>query len=214
MKSSYKLFLSYRIQLSLVALLTMACLGALLLYANMVVLEYDTNIVSVDQAPTSSIAIVFGGGMEEDGTQTLMQQDRVMTGGNLYLKQTVQTVMVTGDDGANRFDETSAMYDQLIAYGVPELDTQIDPHGYRTYESCWRAARVYGVKKAIVVSHAFHLPRIRYICESFGISTIGVEADVRVYEDDWMVSVPREILARLKAVWQVEVTKPLPRVTY
>lgn len=188
-------------------------LGALLLYTNVQVLQYDT-VVSMEVAPTSTVALVFGGGMEADGSQTIMQQDRVMVGGDLYLSGVVDTVMVTGDDGANRFDETSAMYDQLIAYGIPETAIRIDPHGYRTYESCWRAAYVFGIEEAIVVSHTFHLPRIQYICESFGISTVGVAADIREYEHDWLVSVPREILARFKAWWQVEITKPLPRVIY
>lgn len=190
-----------------------ATLAALLLFSNVRVLMYD-DVLTVDTiVATSTYAIVFGGGMEVDGSQTMMQQDRVDTGVNLLLSAHADRLVVTGDDGANRFDEVSAMYDQAIASGISELDVQIDPHGYRTYESCWRAANVYDVDHAIVVSHAFHLPRIRYICESFGIETIAVAADIREY-DDWLVSVPREILARLKAWWQVEVTKPLPRVPY
>lgn len=198
--------------LLLAAVLALLSIAALLLYANVQILQYD-NIVPIDGASTSSVVIVFGGGIEASGEQTIMQQDRVATAVDLFLNGHAPRILLSGDDGANRFDEVSAMYDQALSYGVPETALLLDPHGYRTYESCWRAARVFHVSSAIVVSHAFHLPRIQYLCESFGIDTVAVAADIRAY-DAWVVSVPREILARFKAWWQVEVTKPLPRVTY
>jgi SanA protein len=206
-------FASYTTQWTIVLILFFCTLCALLWYTNVQVLQYASQPIGT-QIEESRVAIVFGGGMQSDGSQTIMQQDRVLVAGDLFLNNIVDMIIVSGDDGANRFDETSAMYDQLIAYGIPETAIQIDPHGYRTYESCWRAARVFDIDTAIVVSHAFHLPRIRYLCESFGIRTIGVSADIGEYNGAWLASGPREILARMKAWWQVEITKPLPRVTY
>ena len=187
---------------------------ALLLYTNVSILQYETGIVAIEHAPTTTYALIFGGGMQEDGSQSIMQMDRVATGVSLYDAKKVSTLVMTGDDGGNNFDEVHAMEDQAIQYGVVASDVSLDPHGYRTYESCYRAKHVYGIDQAIVVSQSFHLPRIMYICSSMGIEVVGVAADNREYEDDFFVTTPREILARLKAWWQVEITKPLPRVLH
>ncbi len=190
-----------------------AALAGFILYTNSIILEYSDRIYTAEEVPASEHAIVFGGGMDAPDVQTLMQQDRVTMGTSLILSEKANMLTVSGDDGFNRFDEVSAMYDQAIEAGVPEVQLQIDPHGYRTYESCWRARHMFGMSSAIVVSHAFHLPRIIYLCEQHGLHVVGVAADVREYDDAW-VSGPREILARVKAWLEAEVTKPLATVGY
>jgi vancomycin permeability regulator SanA len=189
-------------------------IAMLLLFANYRVLAYASDIHTIDQIEPTEYALVFGGGVNPNGTQSTMQRDRVSTAVSAYLNNTANILIMTGDDGANRFDEVSLMYDQAIDLGVPETNVQLDPHGYRTYESCWRAANVYDIDQAIVVSQNFHLPRIIYICKQLGVDVVGLAADVQVYQGGLWSSGIREVLARLKAVVQVEVTKPLPRVTY
>lgn len=188
----------------------------ILWYANAVILSYNTNIfhsdvTNVANIPTSTTALIFGGGMKSPTEMSDMQYDRVLVGVDLYKLGKVQKLFLTGDDGAFRGDEISAMRALAVSEGVPAEDIVADPHGYRTYESCYREAQVYGVTSTIAISQSFHLPRIRYLCEHFGIKTIGVAADARQY-DSWWVQNAREWLARLKAWWQVEITKPDPWV--
>ncbi|OGH64976.1 MAG: hypothetical protein A2821_00685 [Candidatus Magasanikbacteria bacterium RIFCSPHIGHO2_01_FULL_41_23] len=181
-----------------------------LLLANFIILNNSSRIFKLAQAPTSTIAIIFGGGMKTKTEMSDMQYDRVLIGIDLYKQQKVQKLFLTGDDGASRADEISAMRSLVIANGVAVQDIMIDPHGYRTYESCWRETRLYGIKNAIVVSQSFHLPRIVYLCESMGMNVVPVNADYREY-NSWRIEKPREWLARLKAVWQIKITKPLPK---
>ncbi len=183
-----------------------------LVFTNILILSYSTNIYdSIDQVPGSASALIFGGGMKNAAEMSDMQYDRVLAGVNLYKQHKVQKLFFTGDDGAFHGDEITAMRALAESEGVPASDILFDPHGYRTYESCYRESRYFGITSTIAISQSFHLPRIRYLCESFGIKTIGLAADLRQY-DSWWVQNAREWLARLKAWWQVEITKPWPRV--
>ena len=179
-----------------------------LLVANKVILDYAPRIVSPANAPTSSLALIFGGGMKNEIEMSDMQWDRVEAGAQLYNSGRVERLMITGDDGNFRADEITAMTNRLVALGVPTTSISADPHGYRTYESCLREAKLYGVTSTIVISQSFHLPRIQYFCEHFGIRTTPVHADLRVYENMLWAGQVREILARLKGWWQITVTKP------
>lgn len=183
-----------------------------LLFANSTILSYGSRIIGDgDHMEEKPIAIIFGGGMKEDGTMSDMLEDRVNAGIALYQANTVERLLMTGDDGGWRFDEVHAMYDAAVAAGVPRDAVAIDPHGYNTYRSCYRAKHEFGVHGAIAVSQRFHLYRILYFCQSFGIDTIGYPADDGPYgfigtvRTMWI----REILARLKGWWQVEVTRPV-----
>ena len=196
------------IYFSLVSLMPIAVLT---FWVNLKILRADYIILDLQSAPTTTLAIVFGGGMLESGEQSKSQEDRVLVGVELYKLGKVQKIMVTGDDGGNHDDEVAAMKLQAIKLGVPKDDITIDPHGYRTYESCYRALAVYNVTNAIVVSQSYHIPRIIYLCRGLGVETIGVAADLRDYGIVWYESEMREVLARVKGWWQLEVSCPKPR---
>lgn len=191
----------------------LGCAGlGILVFTNITVLSYDTDIYySSDQVPTNTIALIFGGGIKNATEMSDMQYDRVLVGVNLYKQNKVQKLFLTGDDGAFHGDEITAMRELAVAEGVPTGDILADPHGYRTYESCYRESKYFGVTSTIAISQSFHLPRIRYLCENFGIKTIGLTADLRSY-DSWWIQNGREWLARVKAWWQTEITKPFPSV--
>lgn len=183
----------------------------LLAYANFSILRYKKYIVSPIDVPTSSVGLVFGGGVNDEGKLDSMPFDRVLAGVALYKLEKVKKLMMTGDDGQVRMNEVGAMSETARAYGLPKDDILIDPHGYRTYESCYREAKIYGINNVIAVSQEFHLPRIIYMCRHFGIETVGVAADFRGYGKDSVYMSVREMGARLKAWWQINITKPLPR---
>ncbi len=179
------------------------------LYANFSIVQNAHHIYSVSEAPTSSLAIIFGGGMKNSTEMSDMQWDRVEVGAQLFKSGKVERLMITGDDGWFRADEISAMKNRLLDLGIPAEKISADPHGYRTYESCIRETQLYNIDQALVISQSFHLPRIQYLCENFGLKTTLVQADLRDYHSFW-VAHGREYLARLKALLQIRVTKPAP----
>lgn len=180
---------------------------------NYYILQYDTQVLAPERIATSTVAIIFGGGMKPTGEESDMQWDRVQVGVSLYKIGKVEKLFMTGDDGRMHSNEVAAMRQQAMDAGVPSTSIQVDPHGYRTYESCYREAHVYGIKEAVVVSQMFHLPRIIYLCSRQGMQVKGISATVRDYGVGAVFMEIRELGARVKAWWQTEVTKPLPLVT-
>ncbi|PIR74355.1 MAG: hypothetical protein COU35_02805 [Candidatus Magasanikbacteria bacterium CG10_big_fil_rev_8_21_14_0_10_47_10] len=158
--------------------------------------------------------LVFGGGMESDGTMSDLQRLRVDKAVELYHEAKVSKLIMTGDDGAHRFNEVDAMMQYAIEHGVPETAVNVDPHGYNTYSSCYRASHEYQLESVIVVSQSFHLPRIVYFCSQQGIQTAYITADDPAYSalgNLWTMHI-REMLARVKGVWQTQFTRPAPRM--
>lgn len=191
--------------------------GAVILVAAQcwVVAHAQMSFSSLDDVGEADVALVFGGGMKGDGvTMSDLQTERVDAAVALYQAGKVTRLVMTGDDGQNRVNEVDAMMAHAIAAGVPTSSVSTDPHGYNTYSSCYRARHEYALQtgEVIAVSQRFHLRRIAYICNSFGIAVTPFEADRGPYGfwgAVWGMHV-REYLARLKAVWQVEVTHPPP----
>lgn len=158
--------------------------------------------------------LVFGGGMESDGTMSDLQRLRVDKAVELYHEAKVSKLIMTGDDGAHRFNEVDAMKLYAIEQGVPDTAVDIDPHGYNTYSSCYRASHEYHLESVIAISQTFHLPRIVYFCSQQGIQTAYIAADDPAYSplgNLWTMHI-REMLARLKGVWQTKFTRPVPRM--
>lgn len=180
---------------------------AFIVYANVFVLSRFSHL-DQSQVATSSVAIVFGGGVL-NGAMTPLQEQRIVTAVRLYQEGRVERLLLSGDNGRNRFDEVSLMYQYAIDAGVSAQDILLDWHGYRTYESCYRAKHVFGVNDAVVISQMFHLPRISYLCQSLGVDVSPVPADM-VPNSSWWGPKWREVFARAKAVWQGEITHPTP----
>ena len=74
----------------------------------------------------------------------------------------------------------------------------------------YRARDVFKVTDALVVTQEFHLPRAVYIARTLGLDATGVPADIQPYTGEWRFAL-REWPARVKAFFQLHVTKPGPR---
>lgn len=187
-------------------------LGALLVAANARVLgagraRVRASLAELDPAP---VAIVLGAGVRPDGTPSHALEDRLHQALELHRAGKVGKVLVSGDHGAERYDETNAMRRWLLERGVPPADLFCDHAGFSTYDTFARARRVFGVERAIVVTQAFHLPRALYTAERVGIDAHGTPCDRRTYRKGAWFAV-RELGSRAKAWWQTSVTRPAPR---
>lgn len=149
--------------------------------------------------------IVLGCKVYDDGRMSARLEDRVSAGVSLHLRGVGETLLMSGDrrtDGS--YDEVGAMKDAAIAAGVDEDRVAVDPRGYSTYESMVRLLEVYEGKRVVIVTQTYHLYRALYIAEKLGIEAYGVSADARPYSD-WFRSETREILARVKDVFYMQI---------
>lgn len=168
-------------------------------------------IMDADEAPSKKVAIVFGAGLQHDGRPTAVLQDRVAAAAELYFAGKVEIILMSGDNRFVDYNEPGAMRAYAIELGVPDKAIFLDYAGRRTYDTCYRAKAIFGVKDALLVTQKFHLPRTLFICRSLGINSIGVIADRRVYRSYaltyWRL---REIPAQIVALYDVWIRHPLP----
>ena len=194
-------------------LLILVILGLLVLFVSRLVtgLYARSRTYSSDDAPARRVAIVFGAGLWRNGSPTPVLEDRVTTAANLYLAGKVEKLLLSGDNRFVEYNEPWAMRDLALSLGVPEDALALDYAGRRTYDTCYRAKAVFGVTEAILVTQEFHLPRALYTCNRLGVSSVGVEADSRVYRKSsvlyWNV---RELVATVAALWDVNISHPVP----
>lgn len=201
------------LQLGMQILLAFLIIGALIpILARLITGIYAASrVYSVADVPARRVAIVFGAGLWRDGSPTPILQDRVATAAALYFAGKVEKLLLSGDNRFANYNEPEAMRRYAVSLGVPNEALVLDYAGRRTYDTCYRAATIFGVKEAILVTQAFHLPRAIYLCNHLGVDGIGVQADQRVYRRSSMAYwTLRELLATVNALWEVHVTRPLP----
>jgi len=164
-----------------------------------------------DTVPQAPAALVLGAGLNRDGTPGLVLQDRVRSAAELYFSGKVEKILMSGDNSSDFYDEPGAMKDFALDLGIPEEDITLDFAGRRTYDSCYRAKAIFGLDKLIVVTQAYHLPRALFLCNAFDIEADGIPADDANYRRSsytfWWV---REILATIKAYWDIYISHPQP----
>jgi vancomycin permeability regulator SanA len=150
----------------------------LLLAASLYVsLRYRARIVASQSAPEAPVALVFGAGLAAVREPSPVLAERLDKAVALWRAGKVQRLLLSGDNSDRRHDETRAMLAYVRARGVPASAVEPDFAGLSTYDSCVRAHRVFGVRRALLVTQAFHLPRALYIANSIGLDAYGVAAD-------------------------------------
>jgi vancomycin permeability regulator SanA len=141
-----------------------------------------------------------------------MLADRVQAAARLYQEGRAAKLLMTGDNSSTDYNEVEPMRRYAMELGVPAEDITLDYAGFSTYESCYRARDIFGVRRAVLVTQRYHLPRAVYTCQQLGIDAVGLgTADWSVYHPALMVRYTlREALATLNAMWQIHITRPLP----
>jgi SanA protein len=171
-------------------------------------------IYNLEDAPPKRVAIVFGAGLWRDGSPTPVLRDRVATAARLYFSGKVEKLLMSGDNRFWYYNEPASMQAYALELGIPAEDIVLDYAGRRTYDTCYRARHIFKLDEVILVTQSFHMPRALYVCNSLGISAIGVPADFlaqqayrRSSKIFWNL---REIPATLVALWEVYISRPLP----
>lgn len=135
----------------------------------------------ITRVPEAPVAIVFGAAVYPGGHPSPVLADRVETAAALYRAGKVRKLLLSGDNRFVNYNEPGAMMRYALQLGIPRDAIQPDYGGRRTYDTCYRARYIFQVRKAILVTQKFHLPRALFICRSLGVNAVGVAADRRLY---------------------------------
>ncbi len=163
--------------------------------------HYANRIHTPEGAQSMPTAIVFGAGLRRDGHPTMVLADRISTAVSLYQQGKVKTLLMSGSSNPSDYDEAAAMLEFAKQLGVPQEDILVDTEGDRTYLTCARAKRIYGVKRALLVTQRYHLPRALLLCDALSVECEGIAADLRPYSAHAIWSA-REIGATFRALWE------------
>lgn len=155
------------------------------------------------QSKHAKVGLVLGAGITKNGKPFKELQARLDTAADALNKGYVDKLILSGDNRFEYYDEPTAMENYLVnTKHIPKSKLQPDFAGRSTYESCERAAKIFGQKDKpiIIFSAGSHLPRAIYLCRDFGIEAYGIANNVEANN-----ATRREILARTKAIMNVYV---------
>lgn len=108
--------------------------------------------------------VVFGARVYADGRLSHALADRMRTGCELYLEGLAERLILSGGPGDGTVHETEAMQKMAMALGVPEAAILLDKSGLNTQATVENTCEMFGhlgIKRVLVVSHFYHLPRIK-----------------------------------------------------
>lgn len=190
--------------LLIAAVLVSLLAGGVVLASTIMIDRYDRYVLrdsAAKRAQSQSVGLVLGAGITPDGKPYRELQGRLDTAAEALKAGYVERLIVSGDNRFPGYDEPTAMKQYLVRErGLPADKIQPDFAGRSTYESCERAAKVFKLDKAILISAGSHLPRAIYLCRHFGVETYGIASATEAGNAS-----RREAMARVKAVFNVYV---------
>jgi SanA protein len=153
----------------------------------------------VADAPTAPVVIVFGAKIRSDRPLPFLA-GRLDVTAELVRTGKARAVLVSGDAAGSSGDETRAMTAYLTSHGVDPAKIVIDAYGLDTYDTCARAVQVFGVRRALLVTQSYHLPRAVSLCRELGMDADGVNATCDCAALSLLTNRAREWLATVGAV--------------
>jgi SanA protein len=174
---------------------------------------YSSSRIYTDanEIPFYRAAVVFGAGLQRDGTPSPVLRDRVAAAVQLYQAGKVEKILMSGDNRFVDYNEPGAMYHYAVELGMPAEDIVLDYAGRRTYDTCYRAKAIFNLTEVILVTQTYHLPRALFTCNALGLPSIGFSADQRIYRKSslliWNI---REIPATFMSLVDVWLRHPIP----
>jgi vancomycin permeability regulator SanA len=161
--------------------------------------SYSSRVITPESIASKHIpvGIVFGAGISTDNKPYKELQARLDVAADALKNGSIQKLILSGDNRFENYNEP----DVMVAYladerGIEKEKLQPDYAGRSSYETCERAAKIFGVKRAILFSAGSHLPRAVFLCKHFGIDAYGVSSGLEANN-----AFRREFLARNKAVF-------------
>lgn len=135
---------------------------------------------ATDYRRSADAVVVFGARVYPDGRPTLSLADRTATGCQLVLDGLAPTIVYSGGrDEGNRLSEAESMYEWGAQFGVMGDRVVFDDEGHNTAATVHNVAvlaRERGWRRVLLVSHDYHLARIKLFAEREGLCAYTVPA--------------------------------------
>ena len=153
-----------------------------------------------DYRRPADIAVVLGARVYADGRPSDALADRVRTGCQLYREGLVKTLLFSGGPGDGPVHETEAMKRMALQLGVPAEDILVDEAGVNTQATVRNSEAIFSrlhAKRILVVSHFYHLPRVKMAYHRAGWEVYTVPAK----ESYLLRQMPYNMAREVAALW-------------
>ncbi|HEY5915020.1 MAG TPA: YdcF family protein [Verrucomicrobiae bacterium] len=160
-----------------------------------------------DYRRPADAAIVLGARAYADGRPSDALADRVRTACELYRAGLARKLIVSGGPGDGTVHETETMRRMAVSLGVRSDDILQDPAGLNTRATAKNTELLLtqlNASRVLVVSHFYHLPRIKLAFQQDGWDVFTVPAR----ESYILRQLPFNMLREIAAFW-VYYVKPL-----
>ncbi len=135
-----------------------------------------------DYRRAADIAVVLGARTYKDGRPSDALQDRVRTACQLYRQGLVKKIIISGGPGDGAITEAEAGRRLCLQLGIAGTDLIMDDLGLNTAATIRNVRAIsasLGAGRILVVSHFYHLPRVKLSFQRAGIDVFTVPADER-----------------------------------
>ena len=150
--------------------------------------------------PNYDAIIVLGAQVKADGTLSVQLTWRMDAAIEAYGKKNVPVVVCGAQGSDEPCPEAEAMREYLIGKGIPEELILADPDSFNTNENLENAKRLLdefpGVKRVLIVTSDYHVPRSLAIAQDLGFEAEGLGA--KCLPERWLKNHARDALAWCK----------------
>lgn len=159
---------------------------------------------SVVDLPEKADAVMILGSSVRGNKLSQIVQDRTEAAIQVYQQWKASKIFISGDGDSSQqyYNEVASINRYLINRSISPADIFVDFAWYDTYDSIWRAQKIYGIKSLIISTQRFHLPRALLIARTLGIDAEWIIADRTIYTSAERNSL-RESFARIKAILEL-----------
>lgn len=112
----------------------------------------------------------------KSGALNLYFKYRIDATVELYKNNKIDFILISGDNGNEKYDEPTDFKNELISEGVPANKIFLDYAGFRTLDSVLRAKLIFGLDQFTIISQQFHNERALYLANKNGINAIAYNA--------------------------------------
>jgi vancomycin permeability regulator SanA len=172
------------------------CLGCLVLFP----LAQMFCFGKTDYRRPADVAVVLGARVYADGRPSDAVADRVRTACELYRDGLTKKLLFSGGPGDGAIHETEAMKRMAVHLGVKPQDILLDKAGLNTQATVRNSEPVFAklhASRILVVSHFYHLPRVKLAYQRRGWDVYSVPAR----ESYLLRQMPYNMAREVAALW-------------
>jgi SanA protein len=162
--------------------------------------------------PDNEVGLVLGcSPFVSSGKPSPQFRGRMQAAAELYKAGRVRRLNQSGANPDSRYNEPKKMREALLELGVPSDAMVLDFAGDSTYDSVMRAKVVFGLSEVTVVTQKYHAYRALFLARKLGVRAVAYQAPTEGVTGPGFRHPPREIFARVAAVFDVliyRITEP------